>query len=351
MKKNEGKSVVAERFVRTLKNRIFMHMTDVSKKIILMFYMILLMITITYHRTIKVKPIDIKPDSYAEYNVHSNEKDPKFQVHDHIRISKYKDAFAKRYTSRKRFCNTVPWTYVIGDLNGANFIGTFYNKELRKTNQKEFRIEKVIKRKGNKLYVTWKSYYNSVNSWIDKKRHCIKISQYFPKSYRSFKANIKVELDLASYERKAELKNAAGVDTSNLAAKSYLAHLKAEVHKIDVDKLKTLPVDLSKISHLVRNEVVEKTKYEKLVTKVNNIDTCGFVLKTKYDTEKSDLESKISETHKKFPNTSGLVKKTDYNSKISKIEGKILSGLATNSALTAAENKIPVSSLVKKIRL
>ena len=148
------------------------------------------------------------------------------------------------------------------------------------------------------------------------------------------------------YETKTELKNAAGVDTSNLAAKSYLAHLKAEVHKIDVDKLKTLPVDLSKISHLVRNEVVKKTKYEKLVTKVNNNDTCGFVLKTKYDTEKSDLERKISETHKKIPDTSGLVKKTDYNSKISKIEGKILSisGLATNSALAAVENKIPVSS-------
>ena len=148
------------------------------------------------------------------------------------------------------------------------------------------------------------------------------------------------------YETKAELKNAAGVDTSNLAAKSYLAHLKAEVHKIDVDKLKTLPVDLSKISHLVRNEVVKKTKYEKLVTKVNNNDTCGFVLKTKYDTEKSDLERKISETHKKIPDTSGLVKKTDYNSKNRKIEGKILSisGLATNSALAAVENKIPVSS-------
>ena len=150
MKKNEGKSVAAERFIRTLKNGIFKNMTDVSKKIILMFYMILLVITITYHRTIKMKPIDTKPDSYAEYNVDSNEKDPKFQVHDHVRISKYKNAFAKGYTPRKRFCNTVPWTYVIGDLNGAKFIGNFYNKELQKTNQKEFRIEKVIKRKGNK---------------------------------------------------------------------------------------------------------------------------------------------------------------------------------------------------------
>ena len=89
--------------------------------------------------------------------------------------------------------------------------------------------------------------------------------------------------------------------------------------------------------------------YEKLVTKVNNIDTCGSVLKTKYDNGKSDLERKISEAHKKIPDTSGHVKKTDYNSTI-KIECKMLSisGLATNSALTAVENKTPVISLVKK---
>ena len=84
--------------------------------------------------------------------------------------------------------------------------------------------------------------------------------------------------------------------------------------------------------------------YDKLVTKVNNIDTSGFVLKTKYDTDKSELENKISDT-------SGFVKKTDYNTKITKIEGKILdiSNLATKTALTAIDNKIPtVSNLVKK---
>ena len=87
-----------------------------------------------------------------------------------------------------------------------------------------------------------------------------------------------------------------------------------------------------------------KKLYDKLVAKVNNIDTSGFVLKTKYDTDKSELENKI-------PDTSGLVKKTDYNAKITEIEGKIpsISGLATNAALTAVENKIPnISSLVKK---
>ena len=69
----------------------------------------------------------------------------------------------------KKIKNTVPWTYEINDLNGDEIVGSFYEKELQKTNQREFRIEKVIKRKGNKLYVKWKGYDNSFNSWIDKK--------------------------------------------------------------------------------------------------------------------------------------------------------------------------------------
>ena len=85
--------------------------------------------------------------------------------------------FAKGYTPNwsdeafaiSKIKNTVPWTYIINDLNGEEVIGTFYEKELQKTNQKEFRIEKVIKRKGDKLYVKWKGYDNSFNSWIDKK--------------------------------------------------------------------------------------------------------------------------------------------------------------------------------------
>ena len=108
-------------------------------------------------------------------------------------------------------------------------------------------------------------------------------------------------------------------------------------------KIVPLPVDLSKLSDVVKN-VVKKTVHNKLVVKVNSIDTCTFVLKTKYDTDKTELEKKI-------PDTSGLVKKTDYNAKITEIEGKIpsISGLATNAALTAVENKIPnISSLVKK---
>ena len=73
----------------------------------------------------------------------------------------------KRYLSKKKIKNTVPWTYVISDLNGEEIIGSFYEKELQKTNQKEFRIEKILE-KGNKLYVKWKGYNSSFNSWIDK---------------------------------------------------------------------------------------------------------------------------------------------------------------------------------------
>ena len=139
--------------------------------------------------------------------------------------------------------------------------------------------------------------------------------KYFPKPYNYFGGNDKVKLDLSSYETKPDLEKVTGVDTSKLAAKSDLASLKAEVNKIDIDKLMAVPIDLSKLRNRAKNKVVKKAVYDKLVTKVNNIDTSGFVLKTKYDTDKSDWEKKI-------PDTSGLVKKTDYNAKIIEIEGK-----------------------------
>ena len=109
-----------------------------------------------------MKPTDVKNDSFVEYNEEYNEKDPKFKMNDHVRISKYKNIFAKGYApnwSEEICCkkkNTVPWTCVISDLNGDEIVGSFYEKELQKTNQKEFRIEKVIKKKGNKLYLKWK---------------------------------------------------------------------------------------------------------------------------------------------------------------------------------------------------
>ena len=115
------------------------------------------------------------------------------------------------------------------------------------------------------------------------------MSQYFRNPYRSFKGNVKVDLDLSSYATKADLKNETEVDTSRLAAKPDLASLKAEVDQIDVEKLKTVPAELRKLSNVVNNDVVKKTVYDELVAKVNNIDTSGFVLKTKYNTDKSDL--------------------------------------------------------------
>ena len=131
----------------------------------------------TYHKTIKMKPVDVEDNTYINFNREVNDKDPKIKVGDHVRISKYKNIFSKGYTPNwpeevfvvSKTKNTVPWTYTINDLNGEEITGTFYEKELQKTNQKEFRIEKVIRRKGDKLYVKWKGYNNLFNSWIDKK--------------------------------------------------------------------------------------------------------------------------------------------------------------------------------------
>ena len=112
------------------------------------------------------------------------------------------------------------------------------------------------------------------------------------------------------YATKADIKNTTGIHSTKLPLKSNLPSLKAEIDKKDVGKLKTVPIDLSKLSNVVvNNDVVKKTVYDKLVAKVNNIDISGFVLKTKYDTDKSDLEKKISDADKKILDTSKLVKK------------------------------------------
>ena len=130
-----------------------------------------------YHISIKMKPVDVKDNTYIDFKKEINNKNPKFEVGDYVRISKYKNIFAKGYVTNcseeilviKKIKNTVPLTHVINDLNGEEITGTFYEKELQKTNQNEFRIEKVIKKKCDKLYVKWKGYDNSFNSWIDKK--------------------------------------------------------------------------------------------------------------------------------------------------------------------------------------
>ena len=114
----------------------------------------------TVHRTFKMKPIDVTNESYTEYNKGFNKKDPEFKVGDHVKISKYKNIFAKGYApnwSEEVFVvsgikNTVPWTYVVSNLNCEEITESFYEKELQKTSQKKSRIEEVLKRKGDKFY-------------------------------------------------------------------------------------------------------------------------------------------------------------------------------------------------------
>ena len=178
-------------------------------------------------------------------------------------------------------------------------------------------------------------------------------SQFFP-PYGSSN-NIKVELDLANYTRKDDVKNITHVDVSSFATKTNLAALKSEVDKIDTDKLKTVPTDLSKLSNVVKNDVVKKTDYNTKVTSIENqiarvtkntvdnladiaklkaVDTSNFVLKTKLTSDVNTLENKIDTVDKKIPDISGLATKssltsylqtTTFNSKITEVENKIKS--------------------------
>ena len=122
---------------------------------------------------------------------------------------------------------------------------------------------------------------------------CIKISPYFPKPYEPFSGVINVKVDLSNYATKSDIKNILHVHTSRFALRTNLPTSKTEVDKLYNDKLAPVPVDLSKLSEVVKNDVVKKTEYDKLVAKVDNIDTSGFVLKTKFDTDKSKLKKKI----------------------------------------------------------
>ena len=148
-----------ERFIRTLKSKIYKHMTAI---LINVYFDVLNDIvdeySNTYHKT-NSEANRCQNDSFAEYNEESNEKDPKFKVGYNVRISKYKNSFAKGYAPNlskeifvvKKIKNTVPWTYAISDLNGEEIIGTFYEKELQKTYQKEFRIEKNTENKRKQI--------------------------------------------------------------------------------------------------------------------------------------------------------------------------------------------------------
>ena len=171
---NEEKSVVTKRCIRTLRNKIYKQMTTVSKNV----YFddlndIVDKYNNTYHRTIKMKPVNVKSDSYAKYNVDSNDRDPKFTIGNHARVSKYKHICSKGYPSnwseevfvilKKK---PVPWTYVSSDLNGEKIVGIFYKKEFQKKIKMNLEYKRQLK---EKMYVKWKGYVNSCNSWIDKK--------------------------------------------------------------------------------------------------------------------------------------------------------------------------------------
>ena len=179
-----------------------------------------------------------------------------------------------------------------------------------------------------------------------------KMSAYYP-PYRSSSNNVKVELDLTNYATKTDLKNITHVDVSSFASKTNLAALKTEVDKIDMDKLKTTPTDLAKLSNVVKNDVVKKTDYnakvtsiesqiagvtknttDKLndITKLKAVDTNNFVLKTKFSADINTLDDKIDGVEKKNPDIRGLATKTSlndylktstFNSKITEVESKI----------------------------
>ena len=127
------------------------------------------------------------------------------------------------------------------------------------------------------------------------------MSQYFPKPYEPFDGDINVKVDLSNYATKADIKNISHADTSSFALKANLDSLKTEADQLDIEKLVLVTVALSKLS-VVKNDVLKKTTFDKLVAKVNSIDTSAFVLKYKYDTVKLELKNEI-------PDTSGLLKR------------------------------------------
>ena len=141
---NEIKSVVAERYISTLKNKIYKYVTLVSRNVYIdKLDDIVNKYNSTYHRTIKMNPVDVKSNTYIAFSQEINDKDPTFKVGDTVRISKYKNIFAKGYTPNwseevfviKKVKNPVPWTHDINDLNGEEIFGTFSEKELQKANQ------------------------------------------------------------------------------------------------------------------------------------------------------------------------------------------------------------------------
>ena len=191
------------------------------------------------------------------------------------------------------------------------------------------------------------------------KRVYYKMSYYPP--YKSSSNNVKVELDLTNYATKTDLKNITHVDVSSFASKTNLAAVKNELDKIDVDKLKTTPVDLAKLTNAVEHDLVTKTVYNTKVTsietqiaglpkntvdnladitKLKAIDTNSFALKTKLSSDVTTLENKIDNVDKKIPDISGLATKTSLNS--------YLQTATFNSKVTEVENKIKAADIIAK---
>ena len=210
--RNERKSAVAWRFIRILKNKSYKYMTSISKNVHI-------------DKLDDMTPVDLKSNTYIDSSKEINKKDQKFKIGDIVRTLKYKSIFEKGYVPNwseevfviKKVKSTVPWTYVISDLDGEEIVRTFYERELEKNNQKEFIVEKVIKRKDDKLYVKWKGYDSSFNNWINKRRHNI-MSEYFSDPKSSWR-RVKFELCLYNYATKADLKNVTVVDPLTFAEK------------------------------------------------------------------------------------------------------------------------------------
>ena len=170
---NEGKFVVSERFIRTLKDKIYKYIISISKNgYIDKLGDIVSKQNNTCQKTIKMKPVNENPSVYIDFNKENIKERPKFKVGNHVRMSKFKNNFAIGYVPNlsdepfiiKKVRSTVLWTCIISDLNREVIVGTLYKKQLQQKNQKEFRIEKVIKRKSDKLYVKRTGYDKSFNS-------------------------------------------------------------------------------------------------------------------------------------------------------------------------------------------
>ena len=198
----------------------------------------------TYHSTNKKKPVNVVPSTSIDSSKEINNEDPKFKIGGTVRISKYKNVFGKGYTpnwSGEIFVILVRQTFAISDLKGEQIAGKFYQTELQKTNQRKFRIEKVIKRKGNKLYVEQKGYDVSF-TWTDKKDK-VRRSEYFPEQ-NSLGGRMKVKLDLSNYATNTDFIIVKTADTSTFAKKVDFANLKSNVDKLDIDKIKNVPPNL-----------------------------------------------------------------------------------------------------------